>query len=199
MKRNRRATTSLIAVLCLGAAVFAFSGRILWGLGAWLTNAEPPQKADIVVVIGGDHHGNRILKGAELVREGFAPKVLSSGVASMYGVREADMAIDFAVQHGYPRDIFISSPYPALSTLDEARGLEPQLRRLGVHKYLVVTSPWHTARTERVFRRVTPDLDVHTVESPDRDWENGEWWKNREGRKLWFYEALKTTADFFGI
>jgi uncharacterized SAM-binding protein YcdF (DUF218 family) len=176
-----------------------FSHRVLWSLGAILDSSEPPQKADMIVVIGGDARGNRILTAAELVREGYGPKVLVSGQGAMYGRHESDMAIDFAVQHNYPRDEFIPLRYPALSTVDEATADIRQLRQLGVHKYLLVTSPYHTARAARIFRREGAGLEVHMVSAPEPYWQNGEWWKTREGRKLWFLEFVKTMADWFRI
>lgn len=172
---------------------------MLWWLGAILVNSGPPQKADIVVVIGGDLFGNRILKAAELVREGYAPKALVSGAGTIYGRHESDLAIDFAVAHGYPRDEFIPFRYPALSTKDEAIADIAEMRKLGVHKYLLVTSVWHTARAGRIFRREGPGLEEHTVAAPDPEWHDGKWWEDREGRKLWFMEAVKTVADYLRI
>jgi uncharacterized SAM-binding protein YcdF (DUF218 family) len=203
VKIRRRGIVSgvvLICVLiCAVAVLFAFSGRILWSLGAVLNAGEPPRKADLIVVIGGDVRGSRILTGAELVREGYAPKVLVSGGGDFYGFHESDLAIDFAVQHGYPRDIFIPFRYAALSTANEAQEDIQELRRLGVHKYLLVTSIYHTARAGRTFRREGPDLEVHPISAPERYWHNGEWWQDREGRKLWLEEAVKTIADFLRI
>ena len=52
---------------------------ILSALGGYLVDAGPPQKADIALVLAGDSSGNRILKAAELVRDGIRSKVLVSG------------------------------------------------------------------------------------------------------------------------
>ena len=152
LKPKRRLAVFGVVALCAAALLLVFSHRVLWSLGAILDSSEPPQKADMIVVIGGDARGNRILKAAELVREGYAPKVLVSGQGAMYGRHESDLAIDFAVEHNYPRDEFIPFRYPALSTVDEAAADIRQLRELGVHKYLLVTSPYHTARAARIFR-----------------------------------------------
>jgi uncharacterized SAM-binding protein YcdF (DUF218 family) len=199
VKTRRRVVISGIGLICAGAVLLAFSNRILWSLGAVLDNGEPPRKADMIVVIGGDTRGSRILTAAELAREGYAPKVFVSGVGEFYGHHESDLAIDFAVQHGYPRDVFIPFHHAALSTADEARADVRELRRLGVHKYLLVTSVYHTARAGRIFRREGEDLEVHPISAPERYWRNGEWWKDREGRKLWFDEAVKTIADYLRI
>ncbi len=187
------------AAICVAAILFVCSGRILWSLGAMLTSSEPPRKADMIVTIGGDFDGNRILTAAELVRQGYAPKVLVSGSGTIYGHHESELAIDLAVARGYPRDVFIAFPYPALSTTDEARADIEELRKLGAHSYLLVTSVYHTARAGRIFRREGAGLEEHTVAAPARYWQNGQWWKNREGRKLWFFEAVKTVADYLRV
>jgi uncharacterized SAM-binding protein YcdF (DUF218 family) len=198
VRRKRLLVISALIVFCIAAA-FAFADPILRSLGAVLVSAETPQKADIVVVIGGDYKGNRILKGGELVREGYVPKVLCSGSGGIYGHFESDLEIEYAVSRGYPADTFIGLHYPALNTDDEARAVIGRLRQLGVHKYLLVTSDFHTARAGRIFRREGRDLEEHTISAPDPDWNGGQWWKNREGRKIWFYEMIKTITDRFGI
>jgi len=191
MTVKRGVLAALAIVIILGIAV-ALSGREL-------VDSEAPQKADIVAVIGGDYKGNRITKAAELVRQGYAPRVLVSGAGSQYGHFESDLAIAYAVEKGYPREIFVALQYPSLSTADEARAVAARMRQMGVHKYLLVTSDFHTARATRVFRREAPDLEVHPVAAPDPDWNNGRWWVTREGRKTWFFETVKTVAERLGI
>jgi uncharacterized SAM-binding protein YcdF (DUF218 family) len=196
---RRSVRFGLVSVFLLCLAAFVFWHQILWRMGALLVNAGAPVKADIVVVIGGDWLGNRILKGAELVREGYAPRLLASGVGPMYGSFESELAVNYAVAHGYSRADFLALHYPAVSTVDEARAVIPRLRALGVHHFVLVTSEYHTARAGRIFRREARDLSVDVVASSTNDWHGGEWWKDREGRKLWFNEAVKTIADYLGI
>jgi uncharacterized SAM-binding protein YcdF (DUF218 family) len=187
-----------IVVLSLTSAVI-FQDRILWKLGDILVRAEAPQKADMAEVLGGDYPGRRILKACELVRNGFVPRAFVTGGGHFYGMHESKLSIDFAGRRGCPADFFIQIGYPAQSTTDEIVHLLPELRRLGVHKLLVVTSPSHTGRAARVFHRLAPDMEVHTIAAPDPKWNNGYWWKIREGRKTWLLEVTKNMADFLGI
>jgi uncharacterized SAM-binding protein YcdF (DUF218 family) len=199
LKRHRGIFLSGFVLICTLAIVFAFREHILFALGAVLDNGEPPQNADIIVVLGGDERGRRILTAAELARQGFAPKVLVSGNGEIYGHFESDLAISLAVHHGYPAELFIASHFPALNTVDEAEADVADLRRLGVHKFLLVTSSYHTSRATRIFKHAAKDLEIHPVSAPDRYWNNGEWWKFREGRKLWFWEMMKTIANYLGV
>lgn len=168
-------------------------------MGQWLVYSESPQKADIIEVLGGDYDGNRVLKGCELVRNGFAPKAMISGAGEFYGFHESRLAIDFAISRGCPSGYLIAWGYAAKATTDELASVVTELRRTGIHKVLLVTSPSHTARATRVLRRLAPDLEIHTVASADRYWNHGYWWKSREGRKMWLLESAKTVADYLRL
>jgi len=198
VKFNRRTFVFGAVVVCLLASAI-FHRQILWSMGAMLVNSGAPQPADIVMTFAGDASGHRIRKAAELVREGYASKVLVSGAGSEYGVPETTLEIDFAVRRGYPRDYFIPLQSRSLSTKEEAPYIASRLRSLGVHKVLLVTSYFHTARAGRIMRRTAPDLEFHIVGSSYPHWNEGYWWKEREGEKIWLEEAVKTVADFFRI
>lgn len=199
MKSRRRIAISGIILLCALVSIFLWREGILWSLGAVLDRGSPPQKADMIVVLGGDSSGRRILTAAELARQGYAPKVLVSGAGEQYGRFESDLATEFAVKHGYAAELFIPSHYAAVSTRDEARADMAELRRRGVHRFLLVTSVYHTARAGRIFGREAGGLEMRVVAAPERYWKDGKWWQEREGRKIWFMEMLKTVADYLGI
>src|ERR1700722_2124884 len=96
-------------------------------LGRLLVRDDGPAHADMAVVLAGDFSGNRILRAAELVRQGYVPKVLVSGPHTLYGNYECDAAIQFAVEHGSREAWFIRDPNEALSTRDEADDILPDL------------------------------------------------------------------------
>ena len=163
-----------------------------------LVQTQPPFQADIISVIGGDWFGNRILKAAQLAKDGYAPKVLVSGSGYLYGQYECDLAVNFAVKHGFDEAYFVKLRYPALSTMDEARAVVPELRRRHVKRYILVTSEFHTERAGRIFRAVGPDLDLRVVASRDTlHWDN--WWLDREGRKMFLLEWTKSLTSRVGM
>jgi uncharacterized SAM-binding protein YcdF (DUF218 family) len=194
----RRASIALLAFGCV--LVILFFTRTVWcrWMGEMLVKTQPPFQADMVCVIGGDWFGNRILKAAQLVKEGYAPQVLVSGSGYLYGQYECDAAVEFAVQRGYDEKYFVKLRYPALSTLDEAQAVVPELRRRHVKRYMLVTSEFHTERAGRVFRSVAPDLELHVVAAPDTlHWDN--WWQDREGRKTFLMEWTKSLTSRVGM
>jgi uncharacterized SAM-binding protein YcdF (DUF218 family) len=188
----------VVVIVVVLAAVLAHP---LWmgALGRYLVKADGPSRADIAVVAAGDGYGNRILKAAELVRQGFTSRVLVSGPDGMYDSNEADLAIAFVVHRGNPPSWFIPFPIRAYSTREEARAIAPELRRLGVRRVLLVTSDYHTRRAGSVYRGAAPDLEFRVVAAPDKFFRADDWWRTREGQKRFVLEWLKTIAGWFGI
>jgi uncharacterized SAM-binding protein YcdF (DUF218 family) len=181
----------LVALLAI-----LFRAPILTALGAYLDQSGPPEKADAVFVLAGDATGNRILKGAELVRQGYAPRVVVSGPAGTYGYHECDLAIPFAVKAGYPVSEFVPFPNDAHSTREEAAAAAQELRTLGAHRVLLVTSLYHTRRAGAIFRATAPDLTFIVVAAPDPFFTPAGWWHDREARKTFLLEWTKTAASW---
>lgn len=179
------------------ALAFVFHTAILGALGSYLVHDEPPRHADVILVLAGDGSGGRILKGAELVRQGYAAKAIVSG-PPIYSVHECDLAIAFAERAGYPASYFVHFEHGAFSTVEEAHDAAPLLRALSVKKVLLVTSDFHTRRAGKIFRATMPDLDFDVVGSSDAHFTPRGWWKDREGRKTFVIEWMKTVSAWFG-
>jgi len=188
------AGTVLIAIL-----VAATSHFWLAALGRYLVRAEPPVHADIIVVLAGDYSGNRILMAGDLISHGFASKALVSGPSGAYGMHETDLAIPFAVRHGYPEPYFVPLPNDDRSTRDEASDVIAALNKWHAHRIDIVTSDYHTHRAGNIYRAMAPTLEIHLVAAPDRYFSADGWWKNREGRKTFLLEWMKTVSNWFGM
>jgi uncharacterized SAM-binding protein YcdF (DUF218 family) len=187
----------LLAVLLAIAGIF--HTQILSALGGYLVHVDPPQPADAALVLAGDGWGHRILTAAQLVRDGYVPKVLVSGPDGAYGNHECDLAIPFAVRHGYPESYFEHLEHNGRSTLEEAHAVLIEVRREGLKRILVVTSNYHTRRAGRIFRSLAPDLTILVVGAPDEYFTPDGWWHNREGQKIFLTEWEKTVANWVGI
>ena len=112
---------------------------------------------------------------------------------------ESDLAIQFAVRHGYPESYFVAVPNQARSTVAEADVMIAELRRLHAHRIDIVTSNYHTRRAGAIYRSKAPDLEFHVVSAPDRDFTPDGWWKTRDGRKVFAIEWMKTVATWLGM
>jgi uncharacterized SAM-binding protein YcdF (DUF218 family) len=187
----------IVALLIVGIV----AARPLWlqALGDYLVRSEQPAQADLAVVPAGDYYGYRILKAAELVRQGFTGVVLVSSPDGTYGYSEAELAIPFAVRHGYPASWFVAVPNKAKSTREEALAMAPELRKRAVRKCLLVTSNYHTRRAGGIFRSTLPEVEFRVIAAQDEFFRPGDWWKTRQGQKQFVMEWMKTVAEWFGI
>ena len=78
MAASRR--SKLILVIAFVALLITLTHSIWFRwMGEFLVHTDPIMKADAVLVLAGDWNGDRILKGGELVKQGYAPVVLVSG------------------------------------------------------------------------------------------------------------------------
>jgi uncharacterized SAM-binding protein YcdF (DUF218 family) len=189
-----------LLVLC-ALLLLAFVTAHFWlaALGSYLVRAESPVHADMIVVLAGDFSGNRILTAGDLVRRGFASKALISGPSGAYGLYESELAVSFAVRHGFPESYFIPLPNDARSTRDEAGDVLAALKQRHVQRIDIVTSDFHTRRAGNIFRARAADLEIHMVAAPDQYFSADGWWKNRDGRKTFLLEWMKTVATWFGL
>ncbi len=203
MARRRSFISRILIVLAVTALVLGVSYRLWLPLiGRALVHDDGPAPADIAVVLGGDYWGHRIETAASLVQRGYVPTVLVSGPPGFYGAHETDLSIPFAVRKGLPAKWFEPLPHEALSTKEEARVLLAELRRRGVHRVVIVTSDYHTARARRIFLATEKAMgggpELRMVAAPDEFFHAGSWWRGRESQKTAFIEWWKTVATAFG-
>jgi uncharacterized SAM-binding protein YcdF (DUF218 family) len=187
----------IAAILIAGFA----AAHPLWlrALGGYLVRSEEPARAGVAVVPAGDYYGYRILKAAELVRQGFTNVVLVSSPDGTYGYSEAELAIPFAVRHGYPASWFVALPNKAHSTREEALAVALELRKRAIRKCLLVTSNYHTRRAGGIFRSALPEVEFRVIAAQDEFFRPGDWWKSRQGQKQFVLEWMKTVTGWFGI
>jgi uncharacterized SAM-binding protein YcdF (DUF218 family) len=171
----------------------------LAALGGYLVHADAPAPADMIVVLAGDYHGDRILTAAGLIRQGIAPQALISGPADFYGLHESDLAIPFAVRQGFPESYFVALPNNSRSTASEAEVVLAELRKRHVQRIDIVTSNFHTRRSAYIYRKQAGDLEIHVVAAPDQYFTAEGWWKNRDGRKIFLVEWMKTVSTWLGM
>jgi uncharacterized SAM-binding protein YcdF (DUF218 family) len=191
-----------VVVLFACIAAGAYAGRHVWlpPMAHWVIESRPPEKAEIIVVLAGDGYGQRILRAADLVKQGYAPRVLVDGAMEFYGLNEAQAAIDFAVQRGAPRKVFEAFPIEADSTIEEAKIVDDELTRRGVSKALVVTSDFHTRRSRTLFEvRGSGKVRYVFVASTYPEFDPEAWWRSRQGAKTLLLEYLKTLYTWYEL
>jgi len=196
--RPRSWVFPLLVLLALAIAAWFLRTYIWTALGSALVENDGPQKAPAIVVLGGDDHGTRIIKAAQLAQAGYAPYVLVSGPVSLLG-HESDDTIEYARREGFPDSLFRPLPNDTDSTRSEAKFIGTYLRAHGIHKILLVTSNFHTRRAARLMRHENPGLQVDVVPAPDPFFTPNGWWKSRNGEKTFLIEWIKTVATWLGM
>ena len=180
------------------AGLWLFRQPLLTAAGDALIESDTPQKAQAIVVLGGDEHGCRIIKAAQLASAGYAPFVIVSGPRWLVG-HESDMTIEYARQKGYPVSLFHPFPNEGDSTRSETPLLGEYLKANGIRRIILVTSNYHTRRAARLMRERNPWLQVMVVPAPDPDFSPDRWWRSRNGEKTFLLEWLKTIATWVGM
>jgi uncharacterized SAM-binding protein YcdF (DUF218 family) len=182
----------------LGFTAFLFRVPLLTAAGQALIENDGPQKADLILVLGGDDFGTRIVKAAQLQQADYAPYVLVSGPPHLLGP-ESDETIEYAHRQGYSRSLFRPLPSKADSTRSEAAIIGKYLREHGAKKIILVTSNYHTRRAAKLMRKQNPQIWVVVVPASDPFFTPGTWWRTRSGQKTFLFEWMKTVATALGI
>ncbi len=195
-----RRTIALLGTLCL-MALLLYATSSLWmsWMGWCLVSTDPAAPAGIAVLLAGDMYGERMATAASLVESKLVPRVLVSGPQGIYKTYESDLAIDWAVKQGWPRDWFVPVHMDADSTVEEAKVLIPWLREHQLKRIIVVTSNYHTRRAGAIWRSLAKDFDVRVAAAPSREFDPDQWWKTRRGRKVFVMEWQKTFAWWLGL
>ena len=191
---KRCALGLLVALLVVaGTAVLA-----LRQASGWLARADPPAKADAIIVLGAEP--TRAIPAATLYREGYAGAIYLTApwrtpryrALEKDGIRWPwfeDVARTLLRNRGVPDGAIRVLGSELLSTVAEAREaarvLGPQAATL-----LVVTSPYHVYRTRLVFADHLPSARILVVASgeellPER------WWADREAASQVLPELAK--------
>ena len=168
---------------------------------AWIVD-EPLEKAQAIVVLGGDSRaGDRLRHAVELYRAGWAPRLVLSGAPFRSYFNESELMAHEAKQLGVPPEHLILAPSEADSTLEEALGLRAVLAQHDFRKIIVVTSNFHTRRARQIFVGIYRPLGTRVIVSaaPDLRFDPQTWWQQREGRKWMATEVVKNIYTWWEL
>src|SRR5271157_3241117 len=182
----------LIFFLAFLGILYLLRGPILRIAGGFWVVDEPAQNSDAIVILSDDDYdADRASRAAQLYKDGRAPRVVASGrylrpYASIAELMEHDL-----VERGVPASAVVRFPHHARDTREEAAALAPFLASHGWKKILVVTSNYHTRRAAFIFARtLNPGAELRVVAATARDYDPDNWWKTREGVRVFFHESV---------
>ena len=138
-----------------------------------MTIAEPPARADAIVVFAGGvgesgqaggGYQERVKQAIDLYQAGYAPAiVLSSGF--VYSFREAEVMRAVAVDNGIPASSILLEQ-KAASTRDNVVLVKAILDAHQWTRILLISSPYHMRRALLTWRRAAPAIAV--IPTPPR-------------------------------
>lgn len=171
LTRLKAMVWALAGAACLLTLVILFT-PLVPGMVDYLTEEDPPEKVDAIVVLGtyvsdsgylSNEGMNRLLRGIELAREGYAPTLITAAYAKGAPTPELDRANLAPLLAG----INLVTAASCENTFDEGQAVIEYLHKSGSKKVLLVTSSLHTRRTKAVFQRA--GVDALVVPCPQRD------------------------------
>lgn len=194
-------------VIWVVISIFIISVGLFLGsqAGNWLVAEADSENADLIVVLMGSVP-DRILEAVDLYHDGRSDKIVfvkshmeGSETLLQRGYEiptDAHLSSDAALALGVPDDALEIIEGAAKSTQDEAFLVKAYLEaNPEIGSILVVTSKYHSMRSEKIFTKMVESLDheVNVYSSPSRyDSFNAEkWWENREDAKRVVTEYLK--------
>jgi uncharacterized SAM-binding protein YcdF (DUF218 family) len=155
----------------------------------WIVD-ENPVRSDAIIVLGDDNYnGDRATKAAELLKAGWAPRVVASGRFLRSYSSIADLTEHDLSDRGVPVDAILKLTHRAENTREEIDVIRRLTNEKHWHKLLIVTSNYHTRRTAFICGRMFPqDVEVRVIAAPDADYNPDTWWQSRLGEKLFLHE-----------
>lgn len=188
----------VFGILTVAVLAIVLAAVAAYNVAAWLRDADPPRRADAIIVLGDDL--TRVLQGADLYRAGYASRVLLSTPARSprkLALEREGLPVPWFEEGGRTLLLRRDVPDPAIATfgkdlrttVEEARAIHA-LFPDGKPTLLVVTSPYHVRRARIIFRDALPHAHVLVVASryepfPDR------WWTERDAAPQVVLECAK--------
>ncbi len=186
MHVSKRKIVGLILVILL-LALFI----LVWQAGNFLVINQAPQKADVIIILGGDT-GIRVEQGVELYQKGYADAIIVSGGQLYHQLTQAEAMKEHAVALGVPVKAVFMEP-KAESTYDNALYSKQIMMQQNFTSAIVVTSNYHTRRSKFIFDKVFRDTNITLTycAAPEPNFVPERWWANNKSIMFTLTEYIK--------
>lgn len=182
----------LLCFVLLISLVYLARHPLLHLAGSFWILDQGPVAADAIVILGDDNYqADRATRAAELIKAGWAPRVIASGrylrpYASIAELEEHDL-----VDRGVPQTAVVRFAHRAENTRDEAMAISQLISSHGWKRIILVTSNFHTRRSRYICERSFPSGTVlRVVAARDSDFDPDNWFRTRLGVKIFAHELV---------
>ncbi|MFW6147827.1 MAG: YdcF family protein [Thermodesulfobacteriota bacterium] len=190
-------------VFILYFVITAYRVPLLIQLGDYLIVEHEPQKADLIVCLGGTGVGNS-LAAVDIFQKGLAPSIFKAKELEPDGFEylkrkvenyptEFDLFIMLTEGFGIPKEAIISPNKRVGSTMEEASLVRERVLNNGYHSLILVTSPVHSRRAYLTFKEVFEDSEIKIISLPShyQQFSAKDWWKKRKNASQLVIEYQK--------
>jgi uncharacterized SAM-binding protein YcdF (DUF218 family) len=182
--------------LIISAAIFGIwaGGLVAFYFQIPTTPTQNSEHTDAIIVLTGGKE--RVPEGLELFAEGYADKILISGVGKDSTEQEVigSLALPDALM-GKINLEQIDFGYEATNTPENALEAKAWVEENKIKSVRLITANYHMQRAVKLFKAVMPSLRI--IENPvfPDDFKKSEWPKNRNTARLIFWEYNKYLAS----
>ncbi len=198
-QKSRRPGCGSCLVISLFFGILTIT--LVYGVGRFLTVADPLKKADAIVVLsGGDD--SRLQEAITLYQENYADSIIlteTGAVLEEFNTTYSREQRLVLINAGIPPTAIQVIGNKAASTREEAKLVRTRVANTDAHTLIVVTDPYHTLRTRLIWEDVFKNSGVDLVIRPARSsWYRPEtWWMSVAGWKSTMNELAKLGAYLF--
>ena len=172
--------------------LWMFHAPLLTAIADYLLFNDPLVQSDVVIALSGDATGGRVKEAVEVLKQGYADKLIVIGGRLQWNTYECDIMKAHAVHLGVPE----SSVFPiriGMSTYTQANKIVDEMKKRNFKSAIIVTSDFHGRRVKymfgKAFEHAGLNLGVHT--STKIKPSSASWWRNPELTETIFYEYTK--------
>ncbi|MDP2279510.1 MAG: YdcF family protein [Nitrospirota bacterium] len=182
----------LIAFIILAVLLYIGHGFILKEAGRFLYYKDELKPADVIVVLAGEET-ERVEHGVKLFKEGWSRKdrLILTGGPLVWKYTWATLMREHAVHLGMQKSAILLAD-KSRTTEEDAIFTKELMDKHGYKSCIIVTSPYHSRRALKIFKRVLGDK-IKIISAPaEESWFRfDEWWKRRRDRKMVLDEYSK--------
>ena len=187
----KRVIVGLLLAFVIVAAALAFA---VSRAGYWLeAPAQAPVHADAIIILGGND-GDRAERALSLYRDGFAPKIVLTGLERGRASPPANLTwrAEYLMGRGVPKAALRFEIYSE-NSYEEAENVLELMRRQGWSSVIAVSDPPHMRRLAWTWARIFKGsgLRYALVASAAQWWSPGDWWRDEHSGAFVITEYIK--------
>jgi uncharacterized SAM-binding protein YcdF (DUF218 family) len=191
----------LFLVFLLAALIVLYLVRhsVMRLAGDFLVVNDSPRACEAIVAMGDDDYdADTAAQAAELMKAGWAPRVVASGRYLRSYASVADLIQRDLLARGVPATAVVKFAMQAGDLHEEAQQLGAFLASRHWNKIVVVTANFKTRRARYILERTLGEgSQLHVVAARDSGYDPHNWWSHRVGVKNFVAETLAFFATLW--